>query len=102
MRELAVLRSQLFIMPVIGGGPTTPSLSNSLALVSARAHAAVVAALSIADFSLIAFRGEASWLLNLRFKALSTFAPKANLLKFSLFSALGTNRCCCRRLLSRR
>ena len=65
-------------------------------------HAAVVAALSIADFSLIAFLGAASWLLSLRFKALSTFAPNASLLKFSLFSALGTNRCCCRRLLSRR
>lgn len=69
---------------------------------SARTYAAVVAALSIADFSLIAFLGAASWPLNLRFKALSTFAPNANLLKFSVFSGLGTNRCCWRRLLSRR
>src|SRR5436305_4383127 len=35
----------------------------------------------------------------LRFSALSSFAPRANLLRFSLFSGVGSNRCCCKRLL---
>ena len=44
----------------------------------------------------------ASWSVILRPSALSTFAPKASLLRLSVFSGVGWYRCCCRRFCSRR
>lgn len=68
-----------------------------------RHHEAVVTDLDTPGFSL-RMRGliAASWSVILRSKALSTFAPSASLLRFSLFSGVGWYRCCCKRLLSSR
>jgi hypothetical protein len=44
----------------------------------------------------------ASWLVILFFKARSNLAPRASLLRFSVFSWVGVKRCCCICLLSKR
>ena len=54
-------------------------------------------------FSLRAgFRITASWLVIRRPRARSTLAPRASLPMLSVFSAVGTKRCCVRGLFSRR
>jgi len=79
------------------------STSSCLPLPSIHAgddHLEVVADRSTIGFSLRTLgRRTASWLVILRPSALSTFAPKASLLRLSDFSGLGWYRCCCRRWL---
>ena len=66
-------------------------------------HNAVVTDLPIPVFSSSNFGlNVASWSVNLRSSARSTFAPKASLLRLSVFSGVGWYRCCCRRFCSKR
>ena len=64
---------------------------------------AVVTDRVTSGFSLMTFgRNVASWSVIRRPSARSTLAPRASLLRLSLFSGVGWYRCCWRRLLSSR
>ena len=71
--------------------------------IDSRLHDAVVTDLPMPAFSSINFGlNVASWSVILRPSARSTLAPKASLLRLSVFSGVGWYRCCCRRFCSRR